>query len=205
MGPATIHRLLATLLLLAAALPAVGIGVYGGANAYRLQSADNSGELPNYSRDFDWMAGLYQDLDFGEHLALRGALQISSRKSYLQIKDNGRDEISISTLAVPLDLLLRKARNEGAFVSLGGAVHWPREALLCEASREGDGTVCVERDILGEIVPQEYTMALGAGFEFSSGFIWARYEMGLENLFNSGPNAPNYTSEQISLMVGLRF
>ena len=205
MGPAPIQRLLAIALLLSAALPAAGLGIYGGADAYRLQSADSTGELPNYSHDFDWMAGLYQDLDFGEHLALRGALQLSSRRSYLQIEGDGRDEIVLSTLAVPLDLLFRNARNRGAFVSLGGAVHWPREARLCVNTREGEGTVCVERDIMDEIVSQEFTLALGAGFEFGSGFVWARYEMGLENLFDSTVSTEDYTSEQISLLVGLRF
>ena len=56
-----------------------------------------------------------------------------------------------------------------------------------------------------EIAAQEFTLALGAGFEFASGFIWARYEMGLENLFVNATSEQNYTSEQISLMVGLRF
>jgi hypothetical protein len=205
MPPAPLTRLSFLIFLLAAALPAAGLGIYGGANAYRLQSADNSGELPDFSHDLDWMAGVYQDLDFGEHLALRGALQLSSRKSHLDQEGEAREELSLRTLAIPVDLLLRNGRNRGAFVSLGAALHWPREARLCESTRAADETVCVERDILGDLVAQEFTLALGAGFEFSSGFVWARYEMGLENLFNSAATGQDYTSEQISLMLGLRF
>ena len=205
MGVTRLPRLLLPLLLLTAALPAAGLGIYGGADAYRLQSADKNGELPDFSHGIDWMAGLYQDLDFGEHLGLRAALQLSSRSSHLDGEGELRDEILMRTVAVPLDLLLRKGRNRGAFVSLGAALHWPQEASICESARVAEGTICVERDILEEIVAQEFTLALGAGFEFDNGFVWARYEMGLENLFDSAVSDQDYTSEQISLMVGLRF
>lgn len=193
------------LLLLLIVPPAAGLGLYGGAISYRLLGSDTDGALADFERGYDWTAGLFQDMDLGENVALRGALQMTSRKSWQNSSSELREELALRTFDIPIDLLLRRSRRHGAFVSLGAALHLPQKATFCEATRGRETSVCVERDLIGELADQEATFSLGAGFEFGTGFIWLRYNMGLENLYKTNDTGLDYTSEVISAVVGLRF
>ena len=52
---------------------------------------------------------------------------------------------------------------------------------------------------------REVTFSLGAGLEFGSGFLWLRYNMGLENIYRTNDAGLDYTSEVLSAVIGLRF
>ncbi len=193
------------LVLLLAVLPAAGLGVYGGANAYRLMGSDTAGLLADFERGYDWTGGIFQDLDFGDHVALRTAVQMTSRKSWQNTSSDVREDFALRSFDIPVDLLLRNSKRHGAFVSLGAALHIPQTATYCEATRDRDSSICVERDLLDEIVAREITFSLGAGFEFGSGFLWVRYNMGLENLYQDNDAGLDYTSEVLSAVIGMRF
>jgi len=193
------------LLLLMTVLPAAGLGIYGGANSYRLLGSDTEGILPNFERGFDWTAGLFTDLDFGENVALRGAIQMTSRRTWQDTSEGIREDLALRSFDIPFDLLLRKAKHRGAFVSLGTALHLPQKASFCEATRGRETSVCVERDLLDELADREVTFSLGAGYEFGAGFLWLRYNMGLENIYKTNDAGLDYTSEVISAVIGLRF
>ncbi|MBC8366655.1 hypothetical protein H8E52_04520 [bacterium] len=196
---------LSLLLAILLALPAAGLGVYGGANSYRLMGSDTQGLLADFQRGYDWTGGVFQDLDFGEHVALRGAFQVTSRNSWQESAGAVREDLNLRSYDFPLDLLLRNSRRHGAFVSLGAALHVPQKATYCEATRDRDTSICVEQDLLDEIVQREVTFSLGAGLEFGSGFLWLRYNMGLENIFRRNDEGLDYTSEVLSAVIGLRF
>lgn len=193
------------LIILLASMPAAGFGVYGGANSFRLLGSDTEGTLANFERGFDWTGGIFQDLEFGDNVALRGALQMTSRMTWQNNGEDLREELVLRTFDIPIDLLLRNSRRHGAFVSLGAALHLPQKASFCEGTRGRDTSICVERDLLDDLTERELTFALGAGFEFGSGFLWLRYNMGLENLFRANDSGLDYTSEVLSAVVGLRF
>ncbi len=193
------------LLALLLALPAAGLGVYGGANSYRLMGSDTQGLLADFERGYDWTGGIFQDLEFGEHVALRGAFQMTSRNSWQKGAGAVREDLNLRSYDLPLDLLLRNSRQRGAFVSLGVALHVPQKATFCEATLDRDTSICVEQDLLDEIVQREVTFSLGAGLEFGSGFLWLRYNMGLENIYRTNDAGLDYTSEVLSAVIGLRF